>query len=264
MRKLVIAMMLAGAAAPAFAAPDESGGSNRARAERGDGYERPARAERQFQRIERADRSEERMERAEARARRAEARADVRAEAIGRADRADVERIREARREAIDRADGGEPLRARVGGVAEPNDLRQSSRPVPDVMRPRVPLATDTARPGTPSEVLADRRGRRDSGWSSHWRRDHRYDWRRWRDRHRSLFRLGIYSDPFGWRYRPYQVGWTMYPNYYGSRYWLNDPWRYRLPHAPAGYRWIRYWDDAVLVDTWNGRVVDVIHNFFW
>jgi len=27
---------------------------------------------------------------------------------------------------------------------------------------------------------------------------------------------------------------------------------------------WVRYWNDAVLVDTWTGQVVDVVHNFFW
>jgi len=27
---------------------------------------------------------------------------------------------------------------------------------------------------------------------------------------------------------------------------------------------WVRYWDDAVLVDTFTGEVIDVIHNFFW
>ena len=29
-------------------------------------------------------------------------------------------------------------------------------------------------------------------------------------------------------------------------------------------YRWIRYYDDALLVDTYSGEVVDVIHRFFW
>jgi Ni/Co efflux regulator RcnB len=38
----------------------------------------------------------------------------------------------------------------------------------------------------------------------------------------------------------------------------------YRLPYAPAGYVWIRYWNDALLVDTWSGQVVDMIPNFFW
>jgi Ni/Co efflux regulator RcnB len=55
-----------------------------------------------------------------------------------------------------------------------------------------------------------------------------------------------------------------MWPSYYRSSYWLSDPWRYRLPYAPPGYRWIRYYDDLVLVDTWDGRVVDVIYDFFW
>jgi Ni/Co efflux regulator RcnB len=55
-----------------------------------------------------------------------------------------------------------------------------------------------------------------------------------------------------------------MWPSYYRSSYWLNDPWQFRLPYSPPGTRWIRYYDDAILVDTWDGRVVDVIHNFFW
>jgi hypothetical protein len=37
--------------------------------------------------------------------------------------------------------------------------------------------------------------------------RDRRYDWRRYRDRDRSRFHLGIYIDPFGWRYRDYDIG---------------------------------------------------------
>jgi Ni/Co efflux regulator RcnB len=110
-------------------------------------------------------------------------------------------------------------------------------------------------------------RGDRDRNhhrWSGDWRNDHRYDWRHYRDRNRSIFRIGVYFDPFGWNYRRYNVGWRLWPSYYSSRYWLNDPWMYRLPYAPPGYRWIRYYDDAVLVDTWDGQIVDVIHNFFW
>jgi Ni/Co efflux regulator RcnB len=112
--------------------------------------------------------------------------------------------------------------------------------------------------------VRVERHRRDRVAWDRDWRRDHRHDWRRWRDRHRSIFRVGFYHDPFGWGYRPYSVGWRLWPSYYSSRYWINDPWMYRLPYAPAGYRWVRYWDDAVLVDTWSGQVVDVIHNFFW
>ena len=29
-------------------------------------------------------------------------------------------------------------------------------------------------------------------------------------------------------------------------------------------YRWVRYYDDVLLVDIYSGEVVDVIHDFFW
>ena len=48
------------------------------------------------------------------------------------------------------------------------------------------------------------------------------------------------------------------------SNYWLNDPWQYRLPPAYGPYRWVRYYNDALLVDIYSGQVVDVIYGFFW
>ena len=38
----------------------------------------------------------------------------------------------------------------------------------------------------------------------------------------------------------------------------------YRLPPAYGPYRWIRYFDDALLVNIHTGMVVDSIRNFFW
>jgi Ni/Co efflux regulator RcnB len=144
-------------------------------------------------------------------------------------------------------------------------DFRQSNRPVPNVMRTRNPLiVSNTPREGTQPPLRADSYRRNTVQWSTNWRYNDRYDWRRWRDRHRSTFHIGIYYDPFGWDYQPYQIGWRLWPSYYSNRYWINDPWQYRLPYAPPGYVWVRYWDDALLVDRWSGEVVDVIHNFFW
>ena len=100
-------------------------------------------------------------------------------------------------------------------------------------------------------------------GWNRDWRNDHRYDWRSYRDRHRSVFRLGIYFDPFGYGYRQFNIGYNLPQLYYGQRYWI-DPALYELPYPPPGTIWVRYWNDAVLVDTYSGEVVDVIHNFFW
>ena len=100
--------------------------------------------------------------------------------------------------------------------------------------------------------------------WRREWRQDRRYDWRRHRDRDRSRFRVAIYIDPFGWNYRRWNLGWNLHRYHYSSRYWIDDPWEYRLPPAYGPYRWVRYYDDALLVDLRSGRVVDVIHGFFW
>jgi hypothetical protein len=100
--------------------------------------------------------------------------------------------------------------------------------------------------------------------WRSDWRRDHRYDWRDWRRRNRSHFHIGIYLDPFGWDYARYGIGWRLWPSYYSSRFWLNNTWQYRLPPAYGPYRWVRYYDDALLVNIYTGEVVDVEYNFFW
>ena len=118
----------------------------------------------------------------------------------------------------------------------------------------------DARNPGF--DVLKDRVA--SEGWRRDWRRDRRHDWRSHRDRNRHLFRWGFYYDPFGWNYRPWHIGRFIYPRYFSSRYWIRDPWRYRLPPVYGPYRWIRYYDDALLVDLRTGRVVDVIRRFFW
>ena len=106
--------------------------------------------------------------------------------------------------------------------------------------------------------------GSRWSGnWNRNWRDDSRYDWRRYRNSHRSLFSLGIYFDPFGYGYRSFDIGYRFQPAYFGQQYWI-DPALYGLPYPPPGTQWVRYWNDAVLVDMYSGQVVDVIHDFFW
>lgn len=154
-------------------------------------------------------------------------------------------------------ADDSGPI-SRSGGLVQPE------RPLPRVLRTRVPVVSDTPREGTQPPLRTDTRTTSHHRWTGDWRHDHRYDWWNWRRRHHSHFHIGFYFDPFGWNYRRYDIGWRLWPAYYGSRFWIDDPWSYRLPYAPPGYRWIRYYDDLILVDTWDGRVVDVIYNFFW
>lgn len=51
---------------------------------------------------------------------------------------------------------------------------------------------------------------------------------------------------------------------YYAQRYWIADPGRYRLPPARGYQRWVRHYNDALLIDQRRGRVIDVIRNFYW
>ena len=104
-----------------------------------------------------------------------------------------------------------------------------------------------------------------DGRWTNNWRNDNRYNWRSYRERNRNDYRPGRYFAPYrGRNYSRISVGFSLGSGYYGSRYWINDPWRYRLPAAYGSYRWVRYYDDVLLVDLRNGRVVDVIRDFFW
>ena len=50
----------------------------------------------------------------------------------------------------------------------------------------------------------------------------------------------------------------------FSSNYWINDPFYYRLPPAYGPYRWVRYYNDALLVDIYTGQVVDVEYDIFW
>ena len=100
--------------------------------------------------------------------------------------------------------------------------------------------------------------------WDNDWRRDRRYDWRSYREQNRFAFRIGSYFDPFGYGYRSLRPGITLYAGYYQPDYWLDDPSQFRLPPIYGPYRWVRYFNDAVLVDIYDGQVVDVIRDFFW
>lgn len=110
-----------------------------------------------------------------------------------------------------------------------------------------------------------NRYGDRNRNWNRDWRTDNRYDWHRYRDRNRSTYRVGYYWSPYpSWSYRPLSIGFTLGSLFYGQRYWISDPWYYRLPPVYGPYRWVRYYDDVLLVDIYTGRVVDVIYDFFW
>ncbi|HEU0067162.1 MAG TPA: RcnB family protein [Sphingomonas sp.] len=102
--------------------------------------------------------------------------------------------------------------------------------------------------------------------WNRGWREDRQYDWGNYRAGNRSAYRLPRYYAPSGWGYgyRRFSVGITLNSVLFDQNYWIEDPYTYRLPEAYGAYRWVRYYNDALLVDLRYGRVVDTVYDIFW
>lgn len=275
MRKLSFLLLLATAAAPAFAQAEDD------RRGRHSGNDSNEQSESRQQRGSEGRRSEAREQRSSET--RGSDNREQRAFGAQRSERSQAnqqgttERIREhyqqqRQRAASSQSDSNDSLRnrrARDGvssaGETQTNwrDRERRVRTIPDT-RPTTTERSTTQREAFQGRNRRDYRDGNYNRWSHNWRHDRRYDWRSHRNRHRSAFRIGFYYDPFGWNYRRWSIGSYMYPSYYRSSFWLNDPWQYRLPPAYGPYRWVRYWNDALLVNTYTGEVVDVIHGFFW
>lgn len=269
MRKFLIPMLMVSAALPVAAQAQDS----EAYAER--------RAERAEQRAQqREQRSEQRQERRQQNA------SPMPQSSVSESPR--PERVRPERQQWQGGNDG--PRMERRAPSAERGDFerRFERRPRAEALSGVVRVEEARPAPTAPTTTQTDRRrgggfdelrdrvirdgqrveehrrdGRRDS-WRHDWRSDRRYDWRRHRDRNRWVFRIGTYYDPYRYSYRRFSIGYNMWPSYYGSRFWINDPWMYRLPPVYGPYRWIRYYDDALLVNIYTGRVEDVIYGVFW
>lgn len=111
-----------------------------------------------------------------------------------------------------------------------------------------------------------DGRGYNEGRWNNSWRRDDRYDWNRYRSYNRNAFRLPRYYAPYGWNYgyRRFSIGVVLTSSLFGQNYWIDDPYDYRLPEAYGPYRWVRYYNDALLIDLRSGVVVDTVYDIFW
>jgi len=103
-------------------------------------------------------------------------------------------------------------------------------------------------------------------GWNRDWRRDSRYDWNSRRQFNRNAFHLPRYYAPRGWNYgyRRLNIGFTLSAGLFGNNYWIGEPDYYGLPDAYGPYRWVRYYNDALLVDIYSGQVVDTVYDIFW
>lgn len=76
-------------------------------------------------------------------------------------------------------------------------------------------------------------------------------------------FRIGPYHAPRGYRYRRWAYGEVLPSIFWSTEYQLTDYWLFGLDVPPYGFEWVRYGPDALLVNVYNGEVVQVIYGRF-
>jgi hypothetical protein len=297
MRKALVGFILAATVLTPIAAQAQDRGERRARAERVQRSDARSQARSARQEARQEDRREARQEarQVERREVRQEARVqrrDVRQEARIERRQAPVQVVQRDRSERAARSGSAypqawqgnpnDPMRRRYEELERRNqyrygtreqrqDIRRESRDDrQDWRRDRRDDRRDwrDERRDDRRDWRQDRRNdRRDwnRNWSRDWRYDNRYNWSDWRYRNRNIFRGSRYYSPYrNHRYSRFGIGFFLEPLFFNQRYWLSDPYQYRLPPAAPGTQWVRYYNDVLLVDTWSGEVVDVIYDFFW
>ena len=141
--------------------------------------------------------------------------------------------------------------------VAATAQTRELERGREEIRQGRAEVQRDIRR-GDRQEAREDRQELRED------QREYREDWREYRKRHQSVYRQGRYAAPRGYAYRPVRVGVTLRPAFSQNRYWISDPYKYRLPRASVGTRYVRYGNDVLLINARTGRVLRVYNSFFY
>ncbi len=101
--------------------------------------------------------------------------------------------------------------------------------------------------------------------WNSNWHHDRRYDWRSHRSRYQNHYRAAPYYAPRGYSNRSnFSIGVSIGQPYYQPNYYVSNPGYYRLPDHYGSYRWVRHYNDVMLIDTRSGYVVDMVRDFYW
>ena len=76
-------------------------------------------------------------------------------------------------------------------------------------------------------------------------------------------FKIGPYHRPAGWTARRWGYGQILPRAYWAAPYVIGDYWLFALEVPPAGYEWVRDGNDALLVDTSSGEILQVEYGVF-
>lgn len=76
-------------------------------------------------------------------------------------------------------------------------------------------------------------------------------------------YRIGPYHGPDGYAYHRWVFGEMLPGPFWASDYLLTDFWLFGLEIPPAGYEWVRYGPDAILVHLGDGEIGEVVYGTF-
>lgn len=76
-------------------------------------------------------------------------------------------------------------------------------------------------------------------------------------------FHIGPYHRPHGWRDHHWVYGEVLPRAYWAPEYIIGDYWLFALEVPPAGYEWVRDGNDALLISTANGEILQVEYGVF-
>jgi Ni/Co efflux regulator RcnB len=76
-------------------------------------------------------------------------------------------------------------------------------------------------------------------------------------------YKIGPYHAPAGWVARQWTYGQILPRAYWTANYFLSDYWLFGLEVPPAGYEWVRDGNDAILVSTATGEILQVEYGVF-
>jgi Ni/Co efflux regulator RcnB len=77
-------------------------------------------------------------------------------------------------------------------------------------------------------------------------------------------FHYGSYNAPRGYHYQRWTYGEYLPSTYWARDYWLASWWMFDLAIPPYGYEWVRYGDDALLVNVDTGQILQVDYGVFY
>ena len=72
------------------------------------------------------------------------------------------------------------------------------------------------------------------------------------------------YVQPYGWYAQRWEYGQILPALFWGRDYWLTDYAGFGLIDPPYGYVWVRYGNDALLVDVESGQILSVEYGVFY